>query len=81
MAGSLASPETYAEMKATFAHPLAKLVLVGVIWAYLHHFFAGIRYLLLDIHRGIELEPARRSSALVLVLSFALTLILGVRLW
>ncbi len=81
VAESLASPEAYAEMKASFAHPVAKLVLVGIIWAYLHHFCAGIRYLLLDIHRGIELEPARRSSAVVLVLSLALTLILGARLW
>ncbi|MET0918924.1 MAG: succinate dehydrogenase, cytochrome b556 subunit [Burkholderiales bacterium] len=81
VAGSLASPEAYAEMKTSFAHPVAKLVLVGIIWAYLHHFCAGIRYLLLDIHRGIELEPARRSSAVVLVLSLALTLILGARLW
>ena len=81
VAGSLASPEAYAEMKASFAHPLAKLVLLGILWAYLHHFCAGIRYLLLDIHRGIELEPARRSSAVVLVLSLALTLIVAVRLW
>ena len=81
VAGSLASPEAYAEMKTGFAHPVAKLVLVGIIWAYLHHFCAGIRYLLLDIHRGIELAPARRSSAVVLVLSLALTLILGARLW
>jgi succinate dehydrogenase / fumarate reductase cytochrome b subunit len=68
-------------MKASFAHPIAKLVLIGLVWSYLHHFCAGIRYLLLDIHRGIELAPARRSSAVVLVLSLALTLILGARLW
>lgn len=78
---SLASPETYASMKASFAHPLAKLVLLALLWSYLHHFCAGIRYLLLDIHRGIELVPARRSSAVVLVVSLALTLILGARLW
>ena len=78
---SLASPETYESMKAGFAHPLAKLVLLALLWSYLHHFCAGIRYLLLDIHRGIELVPARRSSAVVLVVSLALTLILGARLW
>jgi len=81
VSGSLDSPESYAEMKAAFAHPVAKLVLIGLLWAYLHHFCAGIRYLLLDIHRGIELAPARRSSAVVLVLSVALTLLLGARLW
>jgi succinate dehydrogenase / fumarate reductase cytochrome b subunit len=78
---SLASPETYESMKAGFAHPLGKLVLLTLLWSYLHHFCAGIRYLLLDIHRGIELVPARRSSAVVLVVSLALTLILGARLW
>ena len=78
---SLASPEAYAALKASFSHPLAKLVLIALLWSYLHHFCAGIRYLLLDIHRGIELEPARRSSAVVMVLSLALTLILGARLW
>ena len=78
---SVASPGAYAAMKASFAHPLAKLVLFGMLWAYCHHFCAGIRYLLLDVHCGIELEPARRSSAIVLVLGIALTLIVGVRLW
>ena len=68
-------------MKASFSHPIAKLVLIVLLWAYLHHFCAGIRYLLLDIHHGIELEAARRSSAVVMGLSLALTLILGARLW
>ena len=81
VAGSLDSPEAYAAIKAGFAHPVAKLVLIALLWSYLHHFCAGIRYLLLDIHRGIELAPARRSSAVVLVLSIALTLVLGARLW
>ena len=78
---SLASPESFAALQAAFAHPLAKLLTIGLVWAYLHHFCAGIRYLLLDLHRGIELEPARRSSVIVLVVSIALTLIVGVRLW
>ena len=81
VAASLASPESFAELKAGFAHPLAKLVIVGFVWAYLHHFCAGIRYLLLDLHKGIELAPARRSSTVVLVVSIALTLIIGARLW
>ena len=81
VAASLASPESYAQFKAAFAHPIAKLALIGFVWAYLHHFCAGIRYLLLDLLKGIELGPARRSSVVVLVVSVALTLIAGVRLW
>ncbi len=56
-------------------------MLIGFLWAYLHHFFAGIRFLLLDMLRGIELASARRSSVAVLAVSLALTLIIGARLW
>ena len=81
VAQSLSSPEAYAGLKSAFSNPLAKLILLGFAWAYLHHFCAGIRYLLLDIHKGIELAPARRSSAVVMAVSLALTLIVGARLW
>ena len=78
---SLASPESFAALKASMAHPLIKLVLIGLVWAYLHHFCAGIRYLLIDIHVGADLRPARVSSIVVLAASLLLTLIVAVRLW
>lgn len=78
---SLASPESYAKYKALAAHPLAKLAFLGLGWAFLHHFCAGIRYLLLDIHVGMTLEAARRSSFVVFAISLILTLVLGARLW
>jgi succinate dehydrogenase / fumarate reductase cytochrome b subunit len=81
LAASLGSAASFAEMKAAWSHPLAKLVLLGFAWAYLHHFCAGIRYLLLDLHQGIDLPAARRSSVIVLVVGLALTLLVGVRLW
>ena len=78
---SLASPDAFDRLAAIFAQPLAKLVLIGLIWAFLHHFCAGIRYLLLDLDQGVQLKPARQSSVIVLVASLALTLIIGARLW
>lgn len=81
VASSLASPESYAELRSTLAHPLAKIAFIGFLWAYLHHFCAGIRYLLLDVQQGIELAPARRSSSIVIAISLALTFIAGIRLW
>jgi succinate dehydrogenase / fumarate reductase cytochrome b subunit len=78
---SLASPEAFDSFRAALSNPLAKIVLIGLIWAYLHHFFAGIRFLLLDVQQGIELKPTRVTSVVVLVASLALTLIVGVRLW
>jgi succinate dehydrogenase / fumarate reductase cytochrome b subunit len=80
--GSLTSPESFAGVKAVVGHPLAKIILLGLVWFYMHHFCAGIRYLLLDLHKGVELEAARLSSKIVFVVSIALTLIIGARvLW
>jgi len=61
--------------------PAVKAALLLFVWAFAHHFFAGIRYLLLDIDKGIELRPARISSAVVIVLALAVTLAAGIRLW
>ncbi len=77
----LASQDAWNAMRATLAHPLAKLVLVVLAWAYFHHFLAGIRHLLLDLHVAIELPAARRSSALVLVVALLLALAVAVKLW
>lgn len=78
---SLGSADAFASLKSLFAHPLGKLVLIGLAWAYIHHFCAGIRFLLLDLDKGIELKPARQSSLIVLVVGIALTLIVAARLW
>ncbi len=78
--GSLQSPETFAVVKGVVAHPLTKIVALGLIWFYMHHFCAGIRYLLLDLHKGIDLESARLSSKIVFAVSIALTLIIGAKL-
>ena len=78
---SLVSPEAYADVKATIDHPLVKLVLLGLVWAFLHHTFAGIRHLGLDLRLGIQLPGARMSAYAVLILSLALTAIAGVWLW
>ena len=78
---SLASPESFATLYDMLATPFAKIVLIGLVWAYLHHFCAGLRYLLLDVHQFIELRPARQSSAVVLIASLALTVLIGIWLW
>ncbi len=78
---SLESPQSFESFRAVVAHPLAKLVLTGLLWAFLHHFCMGIRILLLDLNMGTDLKPARASTKAVLVISLALTAILGVHLW
>ncbi|PKO34330.1 MAG: succinate dehydrogenase, cytochrome b556 subunit [Betaproteobacteria bacterium HGW-Betaproteobacteria-7] len=73
---SLASPESYATFKSLAASLPAKVILAGLIWAFVHHFCAGIRFLLLDLHIGIEKEASAKSAAVVLAVSIPLTLIL-----
>ena len=70
----------FGAVKAVLANPLAKLVLLGLLWAFLHHLCAGIRYLALDLLYGIELAPARASAMTVLGVSLVLTAILGAKL-
>lgn len=78
---SLSSIETYTQLMDVLANPLIKLLLLGLLWAFLHHFCAGLRYLAVDLHLVRDLAQARNSSKLVVVVSLALTVILGARLW
>ena len=78
---SLQSPDTYVRFRDLVAHPLVRLVLLGLGWAFLHHLCAGIRYLALDTHRGTDLATARSTSMVVFAVSLLLTAALGVWLW
>ena len=78
---SLASEAGFESVKRYAAFPIVKIALLGIVWAYCHHFCAGIRYLLLDLDKGADLATARQTSIVVMVVSLALTAYLGVRLW
>ncbi|MBS1210022.1 MAG: sdhC [Proteobacteria bacterium] len=86
LGASLGSAEQLAAFRAVLAFsvlglPVVKLVVLGLVWAYLHHFCAGIRFLFLDMHKGIELETARKTAVAVLAVSLSLTVVLGVLTW
>ena len=78
---SLVSAEAFAGLQATLRAPLAKIVVLGFIWAYLHHTFAGLRHLGLDLRLGVDLPKARATSFAVLALGFGLTVVIGALLW
>ena len=61
---------------------LMKLVALGLSWAYLFHFIAGLRHLWMDLSHAAVTRAAGRLSALVtLGLSTLLTLALAVKLF
>jgi len=78
---SLASEAGFAHFRAYVAHPVVKVSMLVFLWAYLHHFCAGIRYLFLDIDKGVDLPAARVSSYAVLAVSVTLTVLFGAKLW
>ncbi len=78
---SLASEAGFESVRRYAGLPLVKSSLLLLVWAYCHHFCAGIRFLFLDLDKGVDLATARLTSVIVLVASIALTAWLGVKLW
>jgi len=78
---SVKSEITFAYFKGILENPLVKLVLLGLIWAYMQHFCAGVRHLFMDVHVGIEKDSSRQSAVTVLVVSLVLTALAGLKLF
>ena len=85
---SLTSEISYAQFSAVFAGGVGflpgwffKLVALALIWAYLHHFIAGVRHLWMDATHAVTLEFGRKSAVFTLALSVVLTLALGAKLY
>lgn len=78
---SLRSEMSFAYFAGIASHPLVKLILLGLIWAYLQHFCAGVRHLFMDVHVAIEKDSARKTATSVLVVSLALTALAGLKLF
>jgi succinate dehydrogenase / fumarate reductase, cytochrome b subunit len=60
---------------------LVKLVVLALIWAYLHHFIAGVRHLWMDMTHSVSKEQGRSSAVVTLVSSLLLTAALGAKLF
>lgn len=60
---------------------IVKLVCLGLIWGYLHHFIAGVRHLYMDATHSVTKEFGKSSAVVTLVLSLGLTVVLGAKLF
>ncbi len=86
---SVSSEISFAKFKAAFNSGLGffpgwfiKLVALALIWAYLHHFIAGLRHLWMDMsHAAVSKEFGHSSAIVTLALSVLLTLVLGAKLF
>jgi succinate dehydrogenase / fumarate reductase cytochrome b subunit len=78
---SLRSEQGFAHIREYLGMPLAKVGLIVFLWAGCHHFCAGIRYLALDLNKGVELRPARITSGVVLIAGVVLAALFAAKLW
>ncbi len=78
---SFTSPQGFATLATVTGHWFVKLVLLALLWGFLHHFCAGIRYLALDLHHGLDKHSAKKSAGVVFGVSLGLTVVFGLKLF
>ena len=85
---SISSEISYSRFTSAFSSGMLglpgfiwKLVALALIWAYLHHFIAGLRHLYMDVCHAVSKEFGKSSAIVTLSLSIGLTLVLGAKLF
>lgn len=78
---SVTSELSFAKFSDLLSGGFVKLVLLALIWGYLHHFCAGIRFLLLDVHVGVSKPASAKSAVSVMIVSLLLTAVFGLKLY
>ena len=78
---SLMSELSYARLVDIASQWWIKLILLVLAWSFLHHLVAGIRYLVLDLHIGVDKPVARTTALAVYWISVPLTLLVALKLF
>jgi succinate dehydrogenase / fumarate reductase, cytochrome b subunit len=85
---SVTSEFSFVQFKAAFKFGLLglpgwfwKLVVLALIWGYLHHFIAGLRHLYMDVNHAVDKGFGNSSAIFTLGASVLLTLALGAKLF
>ena len=78
---SITSEISFAYLQGLVSGWFVKLVILALSWAYLHHFCAGVRHLVMDAHIGLSKEGARQSATAVFAVSVPLALLVALKLF
>ena len=70
---SVSSTNEFSQLLATLQQPWVKAILIVLTWSFAHHFFAGIRFLLIDVDLGVSKKSARHSAWLIHFLAIVVT--------
>ncbi|MGF6604033.1 succinate dehydrogenase / fumarate reductase cytochrome b subunit [Paraburkholderia sp. GAS448] len=79
---SLTSETSFGVFKAFLSNIIVKIIALVLAWAFLHHFCAGIRYLVMDTnHKAVTKQSGRSTAMVVLVVSLILTIAFALKLF
>ena len=78
---SITSEISFAYLQGFVSHWFVKLLILGLSWAYLHHFCAGVRHLIMDAHIGLSKEGSSKSARSVFFVSVPLALLVALKLF
>jgi succinate dehydrogenase / fumarate reductase cytochrome b subunit len=79
---SLTSEITFDTLKGIASNIIVKLIVLVLSWAFLFHFCAGVRHLIMDTnHSAVTKERGRTTSVVVLIVSSLLTLVVAAKLF
>jgi succinate dehydrogenase / fumarate reductase cytochrome b subunit len=85
---SLTSELSFVEFQNAFRNGLwifpgwfIKLIVIGLVWAYLHHFIAGIRHLWMDVFHAVSKEQGKNSALVTLIAAPVLTLVVALKMF
>jgi succinate dehydrogenase / fumarate reductase, cytochrome b subunit len=78
---SVTSEISFSVFRLFMSHWYIKLIMLGLIWAFLHHLIAGVRHLFMDAHHLLEKDSGRNSALAVLGSSILISAIAGLKLF
>ena len=81
---SVTSEISYGEFTSAFQSKsgwMLKVVVLALIWAYLHHFIAGLRHIWMDMFHTVSKEQGKNSAIFTLAASLLLTVVFGYMLF
>ena len=78
---SITSEISFAYLAGFASHWFVKLLILALSWAYLHHFCAGVRHLVMDAHIGLSKEGAAKSARSVFLVSVPLAVLVAIKLF
>ena len=79
---SLTSELSFDVFKGFLSNIVVKLITLVLAWAFLFHFCAGVRHLVMDTnHNAVSKEKGKSTSVVVLVVSSLLTIAFAAKLF